>query len=252
MKKLLLIGCLILTASCQTTTPLPEPVIIPTVTIPASPSPIPASKTPEPTPTLEPPTSTPLPQYFTTNFDASLSGWVILQAGNDAAPNVSVENNILRLQMDSPYTWLYALYSPFDYGDLHIETEFINNALTPASTGLICRYSETDGWLEYNISTDGAYNVLYGRWLSVGIADYLPVIDGVSKEVKQSGEIQQIGMTCAGTILRLYINGTIIRTVDVSSYELGKGKVGITASSYESVPVVVAINWVTVSDSVSP
>ena len=251
MKKLLLIGCLVFTTSCQTATPTPEPIALPTATFPASPTPIPATETPEPTPTLEP-TSTPIPQYFTTNFDASLAGWTILQAGNDAAPNISVENNTLRLQMDSPYTWLYALYSPFDYEDVHIETEFINNALTPASAGLICRYSETDGWLEYNVSTDGTYNVLYGGWLSVGIADYLPVIVGVSKEVKQSGEIQQIGMTCAGTILRLYINGTIIRTVDVSSYELGEGKAGVTAASYESVPVIVAFNSVTLSESVSP
>jgi len=251
MKKLLLVGCLVFVTSCQTATPTPKPIILPTGTVPASPTPIPASVTPKPTSTLEP-TTTPLPQYFTADFDASLAGWVILQAGNDAAPNVSVENNTLRLQMDSPYTWLYALYNSFEYEDVHIETEFINNALTPASAGLICRYSETDGWLEYNVSTDGAYNVLYGRWLSVGITDYLPVIDGLSKEVKQSGKIQQISMTCSDTILRLYINGTIIRTVDVSSYELGEGKVGITASSYESTPVVVAINWVTISESTSP
>jgi len=251
MKKLLLIGCLVFTTSCQTATPTPEPIPPPTVTISASPSPVPASETPAPTPTLEP-TSTPLPRYFTTSFDSSLAGWVTLQGGNTAVPKVSVENNTLRLQMDSPYTWLYALYTPFDYGDVHIETEFINNALTPASAGLICRYSETDGWLEYNVSSDGTYNVLYGRWLSVGIADYLPVIDGLSREVKQSGEIQQIGMTCADTILRLYINGTIVRTVDVSSYELGEGKAGVTAASYESVPVIVAFNSVTISESVSP
>ena len=251
MKKLLLIGCLVFTTSCQTATPTLEPIIPPTATIPASPTPIPASETPEPTPTLEP-TSTPLPRYFTTSFDASLAGWVTLQAGNDATPNISVENNTLRMTMDAPYTWLYALYVPFDYGNIHLETEFINNALTPASAGLICRYNETDGWLEYNVSSDGAYNVLYGRWLSVGIADYLPIVDGLSKEVRQSGEIQQIGMTCVDTILRLYINGTIIRTVDVSSYELGEGKAGVTAASYDSVPVIVAFNSVTISESVSP
>jgi hypothetical protein len=35
--------------------------------------------------------------------------------------------------------------------------------------------------------------VLYGRWLSVGIADYLPVIDGSSKEIDQSGIPSNIG-----------------------------------------------------------
>lgn len=247
MKKIILIGCLLLTSACQTATPTPEPSLFPTATLPpSSPTPIPASPTPEPTATqtLEP---TPLPQYFTTSFDSSLAGWVILQGGNEAVPNISAENNTLRLQMDSPYTWLYTLYAPFDYADVHIETEYINSALVPASAGLICRYNDTDGWLEYNVLTDGTYNVLYGTWLDTGIADYLPIIDGTTKEIKQSGDVQQIGLDCSGTILRLYINGTIIRTVDVSSYQLTAGKVGITSASYENTPVIVVINSVTVS-----
>jgi hypothetical protein len=84
--------------------------------------------------------------------------------------------------------------------------------------------------------------------LDTGIADYLPVIDGTSKEVKQSGETQHIGMDCSGTTLRLYINGIIIRNVEVSSYNLGQGKAGLTASSYENVPVVVVFDSVTVSE----
>jgi hypothetical protein len=173
---------------------------------------------------------------------------VILQAGNDSIPNISTENSTLRLQIDSPYTWQYFLYGPFDYANVYLETEFVNSALTPGSAGLICHYSEADGWLEYNVSTDGTYNVLYGRWLDTGIADYLPVIDGTSKEVKQSGETQHIGMDCSGTTLRLYINGIIIRNVEVSSYNLGQGKAGLTASSYENVPVVVVFDSVTVSE----
>jgi len=247
MKKIILIGLLLLISACETATPTPEPLLSPTETLlPASPTLKPATATPEPSPTLKP-TPTPLPQYFTTNFDSSIAGWVILQAGIDSIPNISTENNTLRLQMDSPYTWLYILYGSFDYADVYLETEFINSALSPASSGLICRYSETDGWLEYNVNTDGTYNVLFGRWLSVGIPDYLPVIDGLSKEVKQSGEVQKIGLTCSGGTLRLYINETIIRTVDVSSYQLGEGKVGLTASSYESTPVIVVFDSVTVS-----
>ncbi|HSM70310.1 MAG TPA: hypothetical protein VK851_02095, partial [Anaerolineales bacterium] len=167
-------------------------------------------------------------------------------------PTISTENSTLRLQMDAPYTWLYAVYSPFDYADVYIETEFVNSALTPASAGLICRYSETDGWLEYNVSTDGAYNVLYGQWLDTGVADYLPILDGVSGQVKQSGELQQIGLDCSGITLRLYINGVIVRSVDVSSYGPDAGKVGLTAASYGNTPVVVVFDSVTVSESLFP
>ncbi len=150
--------------------------------------------------------------------------------------------------MDSPHTWLYALYGAQDYADVHLDTQFTNSALSPASIGLVCRYSDENGWFEYNISTDGTYNVLYGKWLTNGIADYLPVIDGSSKEIGQSGELQKIGLTCSGTTLGLYINDNLVRSVDVSSYELTEGKVGLTASSFENTPVIVVFDSVTVSE----
>lgn len=246
MKKFLF-GCLILLAACQpvTATQTPEPTLLPTATLP--PTPIPATNTPEPTPTLEP-SPTPLPRFFTNQFDSSLAGWVILQAGNEAVPNVSTEDNSLRLQMDSPHTWLYALYGAQDYADVRLETQFVNSALSPAFFGLVCRYSETDGWFEYNVSTDGAYNVLYGKWLSVGVAEYLPIIEGSSKQIGQSGETQQIGLTCSGAVLQLFINGVLVRSVDVSRYELTEGKAGLAASSFENVPVVAVFDWVTISE----
>jgi len=252
MKKLLLIGLILLTSACQRVTPTPEPSSLPTVTPPpASPTPVPASQTPEPS--LTPvPTATQLPRLFTNNFDSSLVGWAILQAGNDAVPVVSTENSTLRLQLDSSYTWIYALYGAFDYSDVYIEAQYNNSALSPASAGLVCRYSETDGWFEYNVSTDGTYNVLYGQWLDTGIADYLPIIDGLYKDAKQSGELQKIGLNCADTTLRLYIDGVIVRSVDVSSYELGEGKAGLSASSYENTPVIVVFDSITVGESVSP
>jgi hypothetical protein len=247
MKKYLIIGLLLLTSACQTATPSPEPSQTPTATVPASPTPIPATSTSEPTLTPEPP-PTPLPRFFTQRFDASLAGWVTLQAGNPAIPNISAEDGSLRLQMDSPYTWLYALYGSQEYADVYIETQFTNSALSPASAGLVCRYSEEDGWMEYNVYTDGTYSVLYGRWLDTGIADYLPILDGTSREVGQSGTRQSIGLTCSGTILRLHINGTVVRSVDVSSYKLTEGRVGLTASSFENTPIVVVFESVTVSE----
>ncbi len=244
MKKLL-IGCLILITACQTTTPTPEPSLFPTATLP--PSSIPDTPTPVPSSTPEP-SPTPFPRFFTNQFDSSLAGWVILQAGNDSVPNISTENSTLRLEMDSAHTWLYILYGAQDYADVHVDTQFTNSALSPASMGLVCRYSEKNGWFEYNVSTDGTYNVLYGKWLSVGIADYLPVIDGSSKEIKQSGDPQHIGLTCNDTTLGLYINDNLIRRVDVARYELTEGKTGLTASSFENTPVITSFDFVTVSE----
>ena len=248
MKKLL-IGCLLLLTACQSATPTPAPSFFPTET--PLPTPIPATATLEPTFTPEP-TSTPLPRFFTNEFDSSLAGWVILQAGNDAVPNINTGNSSLILQMDSPHTWLYVLYGAEDYTDVRVDASFENRAGSPSSAGLICRYSEEKGWIEFNISNDGAYNVLYGTWLDTGIADYLPIVSGQSEYIKLDNSLQEIGMTCQDTTLLLYINGKLFRNVDVSRYETLEGKVGIAAASFEDIPVINAFDKVTVSEPVTP
>ncbi|MEP6896536.1 MAG: hypothetical protein ABI986_13090, partial [Chloroflexota bacterium] len=247
MKKIILIGFLLIISACQTAAYAPTlaPKLFPTST--TLPSPIPVAASPEPLPTLEL-SPTPFPRLFTEGFDYVLTGWAILQAGNDSVPNIKNENGNLILQMDSPYTWLYALYGAQDYTNVRIDTQFENRALTPSSAGLICRYSDEGGWLEYNISSDGTYNVLYGKWLSNGIADYLPITDGTSKEIQPTGTTQKIGLTCSDTILWLYINDKLIRKVDVSRYALAQGEVGIATSSFENTPIVTAFDQVTISE----
>src|SRR5512146_299454 len=130
MKKLLLIGCLILLTACQSATATPAPSLFPTST--PLPSPIPATFPPEPTLTPAP-SPTPFPRLFTNEFDASLEGWAILQAGNESVPNIKTENGTLVLEMDSPFTWLYGLYGAQDYSDIHVDTQFTSRALNPSS-----------------------------------------------------------------------------------------------------------------------
>ena len=248
MKKYLLIGCLICITACRPATATPEP-FFPTSTPPASPTPtrVPATFTPEPTATFAA-SPTPFPRLFTNEFDSSLEGWVILQAGTEAVPNIKNESSALLLQMDSVHTWLYALYGAQDYSNVRVDTQFTNRALTPSSAGLICRYSEEDGWFEYNVSSDGTYNVLYGRWLSAGIPEYRPIVDGTSRDIQPSGATQRMGLACLDTTLFLYINDTLLRQVDVARYELTDGKVGMAAASYENTPIVIGFDHVTVSE----
>jgi hypothetical protein len=246
MKKLLL-GCLVLITACQPAANSPTPVASLFPTAPLPPTPIPVTETPAVTATFEL-TFTLLPRFFTNEFDSSLAGWVILQAGNEAAPSIKTENSSLILQMDSQFTWVYGVYGAEDYDDIRVDARFTNQGGSPASIGLICRYSETDGWLEYDISTDGTYAVLYGQWLASGIADYLPILSASSNAIHPSGASQEIGLLCSGNSLSLFIDQTLVRNVDVSRYELTSGKVGLTASSFENTPVIAAFDWVKVSE----
>ena len=246
MKKLLLIGIIFLVA-CQPAVATPTSTLPATATIPPSQTPIPPSDTPAPSPTVEI-TPTSLPRLFTNEFDSALTGWTILQTGNEAAPVVQAENSNLMLQMDSPFVWAYAIYDVQSYDNIRVDARFTNQAGSPASVGLLCRYSETEGWLEYNVSTDGTYSLLYGNWLASGIADYLPIMDGSSNLIQPSGATQEIGMVCSGTTASLLVNQTVVRNVDVSRFERTNGKIGITVSSFENTPVIAAFDWVRVSE----
>jgi hypothetical protein len=245
MKKILIGSILLLTACQPAATPTPVAPLFPSAT--SSPTPVPATNTQAPTATLEP-TPTPLPRLFTNEFDSTLAGWAILQAGSEATPNIKTENNTFIMQLDAPYNWVYAIYGPQDYDNIRVDAKFVSNALSPAAIGLICRYSETEGWFEYNLLTDGTYNVLYGNWLSSGVADYLPILSGSSSAIQPSGTSQEIGLICADNFLSLFIDQTLIRRVDVSSYKLTTGKIGLTASSFENTPVIATFDWVKVSE----
>ena len=247
MKKFLLIGYFILITACQPATPNPSPLPSQTATIPTTPTFVSVTDTPAPTATLAL-SSTPFPRFFTNEFDAPLEGWVTLQAGSDFVPNIKAENSSLLLQMDTPYSWVYTVYGAESYANVHIDAQVENRGGSPSSIGLLCRHSEENGWFEYNVSTDGTYNLLYGNWLDVGIANYLPITDGSSNLIQPSGAPQQIGLICSETTVTLLINETIIRSVDVTRYELTEGNVGLTASSYENTPILAAINWVKVSE----
>jgi hypothetical protein len=243
------IACLffIITAACQPATPTLALIPISTATIPPSQTPVPFTNTPEPTATIEA-TPTPLPRFFTNEFDSALTGWTTLQSGSETAPTVKTENSNLILQIDTPFLWAYTIYDTQVYDTVRVDARFTNQAGSPASIGLVCRYIETDGWLEYNVSTDGTYSVLYGHWLASGIADYLPVLSASSNAIQPSGTSQEIGLICSGTTLSLFIDQILIRNVDVGRFELASGKVGVTASSFENAPVVASFDWVRVSE----
>ena len=95
-------------------------------------------------------------------------------------------------------------------------------------------------------------HVKYVGAVFVGIAEYLPVASGPSEYIKLDNSPQEIGLTCQGTTLFLYINGKLFRNMDISRFEVVAGKVGLTVASFENTPVITAFDKVTVSESVTP
>jgi hypothetical protein len=114
--------------------------------------------------------------------------------------------------------------------------------------GLVCQYSEQNGWIEFNLSSDGGYTVLHGRWLGEGIASYVPLAEGNSEYINVGNGMNEMGMDCLDDTLQLYINNKLFRNIDVSRYKMGVGKVGLAIASFEEVPVILSFDWVKVSE----
>ncbi|MBI5951761.1 MAG: hypothetical protein HY865_08895 [Chloroflexi bacterium] len=215
----------------------------------SGPSPIPATQTPSATavmtstPTLIP---TPVPLFFTDEFNSDLGAWVSFQTGGAEAPSVKLENDLLRIDLPSPNTWYYAIHNAHEYSSVFVRAEFSG---TPAgSLGVICNYDESKGWFEFNIASDGTYSILFGQWLAQGIAQYTPIATAGSEYLTAGKLDYEIGLICRDDTLFPHINGKLFRKVDVSRYGLTEGKIGINASSFEEVPMTATFDWIQVEE----
>ncbi len=248
MKRLFLIGLFLLTA-CEGA--IPEPLPIPEATATrVIPTTAPATVTPTvvPSPTA---TVTPLPpeRYFTEEFDSAPVYWSTLYASGDSSRvNLLNENSTLTFEIYSQNTWLYAIYGAYQYEAVHVETRVESHGSEVNSMGLVCDYDEQNGWYEFNISNDGTYSVLYGQWLADGIATYAPILNDTSSHIATGNSINEMGLDCYENIVQLYLNGKILRKLNVEHIGLTGGKVGLSLGSFEEAPVILAFDWVKVSE----
>ena len=245
MKKIFLMGCLTLLVACQsaTATPQASETSTPIAATQTPPPPATATMTFTPVPTLTP---TPVPLFFTEEFNTDLGAWTSFQTGGTEAPTVKLENDFLRVDFPSPNTWFYAIHNAHEYSSVFVSAKF--SATPTGSLGVICNYSEANGWYEFNLASDGTYSVLFGQLLAQGVAQYLPIANATTEYLQPGTLNDEIGLTCQDNTLFLFINGKFFRKLDVTRYGLTEGKIGITASSFDEVPMIATFDWVKVSE----
>jgi hypothetical protein len=245
MKKLFLIGCLILTVACQSASATSQVESTPIEATQTPPPPATATITFTPTPAASA-TPTLVPLFFTEEFNTDLGAWYSFQTGGIEAPTVNLENDFLRIDFSAPNTWYYAIHNAHEYSSVFVSAKFSG---TPAgSLGVICDYSESNGWYEFNLASDGTYGVLFGQFLAQGIAQYTPIATDTVEYIQPGKLDYEIGLSCRENILLLYINGKLFRKLDVTRYGLTEGRVGINASSFDEVPMIATFDWVKVEE----
>jgi hypothetical protein len=160
-----------------------------------------------------------------------------------------VQNGALTFTLAAPYSWSYVILGTEQYSDARIDASLSSRSASPSSLGVLCRYSEANGWYEFNISEDGTYNVLFGQWLSAGVAEYQPIAWDFSEYIQQNGALNQVGMDCKENILWLYLNGKLFRKIDVTRFGLTEGRMGLSMASFENSPVIAGFESVQVGQS---
>lgn len=238
MKKLFfLLGCLALTAACQSSPaastaeskPTAVSTLPPTATAPATFTPL---------PTL---TSVPPPLFFTDDFNSDSGAWVSFQTGGAELPLARFDGGLLKIAFSSAHTWYYAVRNPYDYADVFVRAKF--SGAPAGALGVLCRYDESKGWYEFNLASDGAYSILFGQWLAEGIAQYTPIAIDDSPYLKKGVLDYEIGLLCEENNLMAHINGKLFRKLDVTRFGLDDGKVGLAAASFDDLPMRAAFDW---------
>ncbi len=237
-KQGLLIGFLVLTVACNMTTPIPASESAPMATLPSTPVPAPTTPTDSPLPT-------PHPRYFSDEFESQSPFWQFFQTGGIDSPLSMIENGVLRIDIPSRDTWFLGIHNAHTYSNVVVQAKI--SAGSAGSMGLVCRYTESDGWFEFNIASDGSYSVLLGRWLAPGIAKYIPIAADGSKLLAAGNINHEIGLSCEENTLNLYVGETLLRRLDVTNYGLTRGNIGVTAASFEEAPMTALFEWVRVS-----
>ena len=215
----------------------------------------------EPAPTEEP---TEAPQaeaqeFFKEEFDGGIENWSLFIvdgsknvpefAGDDFEDSsIQTEDGLLVFDLVGEYQWVYAFYDPYEYKNVSLEVSAENRGVNDNNISLICRYTEDEGWYEFNVANNGLYWIYHAIIDSDGRVIYSKLADGGSNRVKQGKEINTYAITCEDRTLTLYINGKETRTLDDNNYVLRDGKVGISVSSFHVLPVDVELDYVDISE----
>jgi hypothetical protein len=187
------------------------------------------------------PTSEP---YKTFTFDEEPTDWSYwLQSGKEKDVSFETNNGKLHVEINGKETYLYFTYDAYTYDNVYIETVVDNRGVSSQSISLLCRYSESDGWYEVNIQNDGLYNIFA---FDARKNRYDMLTSGGSNSIKQGKAVNAYGLDCSDRELTLWINGTKVTEYTDNQYVFREGNVGFGISSYQSLPVIVDVDEVTI------
>ena len=213
-----------------------------------------------PQPTMPPAPIEPVAQkFYTETFDSDSGLWsYFLVNANESVPMLSDEDfgtmfvgtdgGRLVFDLESERQWAYVTYDGAEYSDVRIDVVAENRGVNNNNVSLICRYTPEEGWYEINIANNGLYWLYHGIIRDDGAVIYTQLADGGSNKIKAGKEINEYTLICKDRTLTVYINGHETRVYEDNNYVLRDGKIGVSVSSFQTLPVSVEFDTITISE----
>jgi hypothetical protein len=198
------------------------------------------------TPAFSTPSPTQVPLYFTEEWNGDTNQWFWFSTkGNDNLWDVYNEAGVLDFSLTGKDISAYFIYRPWEYEQVQITTQIENRAYARSTAVIVCDYSEALGWYEFNIGSDGLWQIRAHD--SEGHTGYLVLMDGGSKSIHTGESVNEYSATCSGNNLVLTINGTKVADYTEELLGFSKGKIGLGALSYSQIPVLIESAWIKIS-----
>jgi len=184
---------------------------------------------------------------FTEEFDHD-PGWnYFLTHGDESKAQVEFANGLMTFNLSGTDIYAYYLYENSRYRDVRLDIRAENRGKINNEISLVCRYTK-DGWYEFSVASRGVWHLYAAVPSSDGQTKYDSIDRGDALALKEGNEANEYGMICKGNEIRLYINGTEIKTVQENRYTFDDGYVGINTSSFTDYPIIVEVDWFKISE----
>lgn len=182
--------------------------------------------------------------YFEEDFSSDLTGWsqFLVNGSQDVAQladgsfgtmNIGVSDGFLLFDLQSKGQWAYAIYDGQEYEDVRLDVTANNRLYNDGHFSLVCRYTPDGGWYEFNVANTGLYTLYYGSVRPDNVAVYQKLANGGYNKFKVGKDTtNDVGISCLGRTLSLFINGALVKEYEDNSIVLHSGKVGLGVSSY--------------------
>ncbi len=157
-----------------------------------------------------------------------------LTNGEEDGFTADAEDSMLKVDINQDNTWVYFEMDAVTVDNVRIDTVAENKGANKNNVSLFCRYTEDEGWYEFNIANDGQW------WIyryDANSNNYVQLYSGGSTAIHMGKDTNEYTAVCDGDTLTLYINGTQVRSVKDRNLE--SGLAGLSLSSFDVTPVTV-------------